>query len=119
MSWKTLSKIEMRNRENENENFVIQYDGNFYRIQNEFGNISFEFDVSSGYAFAQELNGIINSDIENEINDFLNERDSNGDNDIRQVDMFSNINKYPTKSNKNGKGLKITFNNSVKLNTKG
>lgn len=119
MSWKTLSKIEMRNRENENENFVIQYDGNFYRIQNEFGNISFEFDVSSGYAFVQELNSIINSDIENEINDFLNERDSNGDNDSRQVDMFSNINKYATKSNTNGKGLKITFNKSTKLNTKG
>ena len=97
MSWKTLSKIEMRNRENEKENFVIQYDGNFYRIQNEFGNISFEFDVSSGYAFVQELNAIINSDIENEINNFLNEQDSNGDSDDRQIDMFDNINKYTKK----------------------
>jgi len=55
MNWKTLSKIEMRNRENDTETFTIQYDGNFYRIQNEFGNISFEFDVSSGYTFAEEL----------------------------------------------------------------
>ncbi len=117
MSWKTLSKIEMRNRENEKENFVIQYDGNFYRIQNEFGNISFEFDVSSGYAFVQELNAIINSDIENEINNFLNEQDSNGDSDDRQIDMFDNNNKYTKKSNKGKSGLNITFNKSTKINT--
>jgi len=109
----------MRNRENENENFVIQYDGNFYRIQNEFGNISFEFDVSSGYAFVQELNGIINSDIENEINSFLNEQDLDNDNDNRQVDMFNNINKYAKKPNKSKSGLNITFNKSSKINTEG
>lgn len=119
MSWKTLSKIEMRNRENENENFVIQYDGNFYRIQNEFGNISFEFDVSSGCAFVQELNAVINSDIENEINNFLNEQDSNGDSDDRQIDMFDNINKYAKKSNKGKSGLNIIFNKSTKINTEG
>ena len=107
MSWKTLSKIKMRNHENETENIAIQYNGNFYRIQNEFGNISFDFDVSSGYAFAEELISIIKNDIENEINDFLNEQDSNGDRDDRQMDMFSNINQH-TESNK-----------SAKINTEG
>ena len=122
MTWKTLSKIEMRNRENDTETFSIQYDGNFYRIQNEFGNISFEFDVSSGYTFAEELNGIITSDIESEINTFLtdqniqNDNDNYSDNDCcsdvdnaRQMSLFNQKNiKY--KNIKMPKGLNVTIN---------
>ena len=119
MSWKTLSKIEMRNRENETENFVIQYDGNFYRIQNEFGNISFEFDVSSGSTFVEELNSIISSDILSEINTFLNEQNMQNDNDCcsdvdthPQMNLFDNknINYKNSKSVKPSKGLNITKN---------
>jgi len=126
MSWKTLSKIEMRNRENDTETFTIQYDGNFYRIQNEFGNISFEFDVSSGYTFAEELSGIISSDIESEINTFLTEQNIQNDNDCcsdidtdPQMSLFNNKSiKYKNaKSVKPSKGLNIT-KNSVGISLK-
>ena len=114
MNWKTLSKINIRNRDGDSENFEIQHDGNYYRIQNEFGNISFEFDVSSGYTLAEELSSIIKVDVENEINNFMNQQDFDKDCDSPQVDMFENNKKY-SKSFKNKNGLKITFNGTKKI----
>lgn len=102
MNWKTISNIEMRNREGEMEMFQIQYDGDFYRIQNEFGNMSFEFDVSSGHHFAEELISIISADIENEINSFLNEHVQSDNYDIdRQIGLFDNTDLDPNSSSKN------------------
>lgn len=88
MAWKTLSEVKMRSRDKNVETFVVQYDGNFYRIQNEFGNISFEFDVSSGYELVEVLESYIMDDINREINSFLNEEDERRD--IRDVNGSSN-----------------------------
>tara|TARA_Y100001937_G_C7028348_1_gene288864 strand:+ start:389 stop:751 length:363 start_codon:yes stop_codon:yes gene_type:complete len=120
MSWKTLSKIDIRNRDGESENFEIQHDGNYYRIQNEFGNISFEFDVSSGYTLSEELSSIIKNDVEDEINSFLNEQDVAKDSKGLQVDLFDRYKKY-SKSFKTKNNLKITLDgtNNIKLNSKG
>ena len=86
MSWNTISKIDMRNSDGELENFEIHYNGKYYRIQNEFGNISFEFDASSGYALVEEINALIKNDIKDDVNDFLNQKDIENNNN--QVDMF-------------------------------
>ncbi len=118
MNWKTIETISIVNREGDVENIQIQHDGNFYKIQNEFGNMSFEFDVSSGFNFADTLQAIITSDINNEITQFLNKqdfKDSHGDNDNvsdtpTQVDLFKNVKSMNKKNN----GLNIKINKSSK-----
>jgi len=79
MAWNTLSEVKMRSRDKSVESFFIQHDGNFYRLQNEFGNVSIEFDVSSGYELVEVLGSHIMDDINQEINSFLNEEDSRRD----------------------------------------
>jgi len=79
MAWNTLSEVKMRSRDKSVEIFSIQHDGNFYRLQNEFGNVSIEFDVSSGYELVEVLGSHIMDDINQEINSFLNEEDSRRD----------------------------------------
>jgi hypothetical protein len=118
MNWKTIETISIVNRDGDVENIQIQHDGNFYKIQNEFGNMSFEFDVSSGFNFADTLQAIITSDINNEITQFLNKqdfKDSHGDNDNvndmpTQVDLFKNVKSMNKKNN----GLNIKINKSSK-----
>ena len=48
MNWKTIETVSIVNSEGESENIQIQHNGNFYKIRNEFGNMSFDFDISSG-----------------------------------------------------------------------
>ena len=128
MNWKTIETISVVNREGDVENIQIQHDGNFYKIQNEFGNMSFEFDISSGFNFADTLQAIITSDINNEITQYLNSqdfkesrRDNDNDNDDvnadstpSQVDLFENVKSINNKNN----GLNIKLNKSSKKITK-
>ncbi len=79
MAWNTLTEIKMRSRDKSVESFFIQHDGNFYRLQNEFGNISIEFDVSSGYELVEVLGAHIMDDINQEINTFMNDEDARRD----------------------------------------
>ena len=121
MNWKTIETVKIVNRDNEVENLEIQSDGNFYKIQNEFGNVSFEFDVSSGFELASTLQMIIENDINHEITSFLNEQDqinSGVATDVSpripaQVELFSDIDNY----NKNTKGMNIKFNSKKAVNT--
>ena len=130
MNWKTIETISIVNREGDVENIQIQHDGNFYKIQNEFGNMSFEFDISSGFNFADTLQAIITSDINNEITQYLNSQDFkesrrdnsnvndnddvNADSTSSQVDLFENVKSINNKNN----GLKIKLNKSSKKITK-
>jgi len=121
MNWKTIETVKIVNSDNEVENLEIQSNGNFYKIQNEFGNVSFEFDVSSGFEFANVLQTIIGNDINNEITNFLNEQDqanSNGIDDTtsdspKQVDLFSDIDNF----NKKSKGMNIKYNTKKAINS--
>ena len=122
MNWKTIETVKIVNRDNEVENLEIQSDGNFYKIQNEFGNVSFEFDISSGYELANLLQTIIGNDINDEINNFLNEQsqiNSNGIDDHsdfitpKQVDLFPDVDNF----NKNSKGMNIKFNSKKDTNS--
>ena len=116
MNWKTIETVKIVNRDNEVENIVIQSDGNFYKIQNEFGNVSFEFDVSSGFDLANTLQVIIENDISNEITNFLNEQDQANSNSIddpgydipKQVDLFSDVDSF----NKLNKKMNIKLNSN-------
>lgn len=120
MNWKTIETVKIVNRDNEVENIVIQSDGNFYKIQNEFGNVSFEFDVSSGFDLANTLQTIIENDISNEITNFLNEQDQANSNGIddpnygipKQVDLFSDIDSF----NKLNKKMNIKLNSKKDVN---
>ena len=132
MNWKTIETISIVNREGDIENIQIQHDGNFYKIQNEFGNMSFEFDISSGFNFADTLQAVITSDINNEITQYLNSQDfkesrrdndnvNDSDNDdlnidstSSQVDLFENVKSM----NKKNSGLNIKLNKSSKKITK-
>ena len=130
MNWKTIETISIVNREGDVENIQIQHDGNFYKIQNEFGNMSFEFDISSGFNFADTLQAIITSDINNEITQYLNSQDFkesrrdnsnvndnddvNTDSTSSQVDLFENVKSINNKNN----GLNIKLNKSSKKITK-
>ena len=122
MNWKTIETVSIVNTEGVTENIHIQHDGNFYKIQNEFGNMSFEFDISSGFNFADTLQAIITSDINNEITQFLNKqdtRDSQGSNDYvngtpSQVGLFENVKSINNKNN----GLNIKLNKTSKKITK-
>lgn len=130
MNWKTIETISIVNREGDVENIQIQHDGNFYKIQNEFGNMSFEFDISSGFNFADTLQAIITSDINNEITQYLNSQDFkesrrdnnnvndnddvNADSTSSQVDLFENVKSINNKNN----GLNIKLNKSSKKITK-
>ena len=130
MNWKTIETISVVNREGDVENIQIQHDGNFYKIQNEFGNMSFEFDISSGFNFADTLQAIITSDINNEITQYLNSQDFkesrrdndnvndnddvNADSTPSQVDLFENVKSINNKNN----GLNIKLNKSSKKITK-
>lgn len=122
MNWKTIETVSIVNTEGVTENIHIQHDGNFYKIQNEFGNMSFEFDTSSGFNFADTLQAIITSDINNEITQFLNKqdaRDSQGSNDYvngtpSQVGLFENVKSINNKNN----GLNIKLNKTSKKITK-
>lgn len=87
MSWNKLTEIKTINSDNETEVIQILSNGNFYRIQNEWGNLSFEFDLSSGYRLAEELSNIVNADIHLEIERFLDETSFN-DIDDRQLKLF-------------------------------
>jgi len=113
MTWKKISEVKIRNRDGNSEIFTIQSDGNFFRIQNDFENVAFEFDVSSGYELVEELGSIVMNEINQQINTFMNKEDSlfdeldssgtsdevtsalaTGDNDqsqSSQLDLFSNI----------------------------
>ena len=121
MNWKTIETVKIVNRDNEVENLEIQCDGNFYKIQNEFGNVSFEFDISSGFELVNALQTIIENDINHEIINFLNEQDqinSSGNEDApagipSQVELFSDIDSY----NKNSKGMNIKLNSKKATNT--
>ncbi len=91
MDWKTIETIKIVNREGEVENFEIQSDGNYYKLQNAFGNLSFEFDVSSGWELADKLSSIISDDINREITNFLNQKDIEEDmNNVqaKQMNLF-------------------------------
>ena len=120
MNWKTIETVKIVNRDNEVENIVIQSDGNFYKIQNEFGNVSFEFDVSSGFDLANTLQAIIGNDINDEITNFLNEQDQancSGTSDpnqkrSKQVDLFSDIDSF----NKLNKSMNIKLNSKKDIN---
>jgi len=93
MDWKTIETVSIVNREGESEDIKIQYDGNHYRIQNTFGNINLEFDVSSGFELADKLSAIITSDINQEIISFLNQQDIKEDaknTQSKQMNLFSN-----------------------------
>ncbi len=122
MNWKTIETVSIVNTEGVTENIHIQHDGNFNKIQNEFGNMSFEFDTSSGFNFADTLQAIITSDINNEITQFLNKqdaRDSQGSNDYvngtpSQVGLFENVKSINNKNN----GLNIKLNKTSKKITK-
>ena len=123
MNWKTIETVKIVNRDNEVENLEIQSDGNFYKIQNEFGNLSFEFDVSSGFELANTLREIIDNDINEEITSFLNEQDQiNSDGIVdgftnyetpKQVDLFPDVDNF----NKNKKGMNIKFNSKKDTNS--
>lgn len=120
MNWKTIETVKIVNRDNETENLEIQCDGNFYKIQNEFGNVSFEFDISSGFELVNALQTIIEDDINHEIINFLNAQDqinSSGSEDTpvdipSQVELFADIDNY----NKNRKGMNIRLNSKKDTN---
>ena len=91
MSWKIIETVNVTNSDNEVEEIQIQTDGNFYRVENSFGNIRFEFDVSSGYELAEKLLTIITGDINEEITNFLNEKDyQNTMPEESQMNLFGN-----------------------------
>jgi len=121
MNWKTIETVKIVNRDNEVENIEIQCDGNFYKIQNEFGNVSFEFDVTSGFDLANTLQAIIGNDINDEITNFLNEQDQancDGISDAnhgmsKQVDLFSDIDSF----NKLNKSMNIKLNSKKDINS--
>lgn len=98
MTWKKLSEVKIRGRDGIFEVFNIQSDGLFYRIQNDFENVVFEFDVSSGYELVEELGSIIMSEINKEINSFMNDQDSiidvNGTSDEVTSEFTSGDNDY-------------------------
>ena len=111
MTWKEIRKIKIVNQDGEVENINFSTDGNFYKIENDFGNVSFVFDAASGYDLAEVVLNEIKSDIENEINAFLNSKDFNGiENDTKkkfkkksqpkQMKMFSNTGNISFKNNK-------------------
>ena len=107
MTWKVINNVKLVDRSGDIENVTIQHDGNCYRIQNDFGNMFFEFDVSSGYDLIRELDSILTADIESEIVNFLNQKsrdDSDLDNDDPQIKLFKKENKHSKK------GLSISKN---------
>ena len=109
MDWKTVESVTIVNRDGESENYKIQHDGNFYRIQNDFGNISFEFDVSSGFELSDKLQGIIAADIQKEINKFLNEQDAITDaknSKATQMKLFGSTKNIKNKLNQKTKDAK-------------
>ena len=88
MSWKVLDTVKMVNSNNEEEMFSIQSDGNVYKIENEFGNISFEFDLTSGYELSEKIQLLITADINEEITNFLNSKDAEEDYKSAQMNLF-------------------------------
>ena len=88
MNWKVVDTVKMVNSSNEEELFSIQTDGIIYKIENEFGNISFEFDLTSGYELSEKLQTIIAADINEEIVNFLNSKDMESDAEGEQMNLF-------------------------------
>jgi hypothetical protein len=121
MNWKTIETVKIVNTDNQVEELKIQTNGNYYKIQNEFGNVSFEFDISSGYELASKLQTVIGNDINDEITKFLNEQDHlNSDGIVdtvrsvpKQVDLFSDVDNF----NKDSKGMNIKFNSKKNTNS--
>ena len=103
MNWKTIETVSIVNSEGETENIQIQHDGNFYKIRNEFGNMSFDFNITSACDLIDTLHSIVTTDINKEVNDFLSRQDFEesicNENDIQsQLNLFENVNKLNDKS---------------------
>ena len=100
MTWKKLSEVKIRGRDGLFEVFNIQSDGLFYKISNDFENVVFEFDVSSGYELVEELGAVIMNEINKEINLFMNNHDmildTNGSSDETTSEFTSGDNDYQT-----------------------
>ena len=119
MNWKTIETVSIVNSEGESENIQIQHNGNFYKIRNEFGNMSFDFDISSGCDLIETLQTIITTDFNKEVNDFLSRQDFENsirnENDIQsQLNLFESANKI----NDENIGLDIKLNKTSNKITK-
>ena len=120
MNWKTIETVRIVNSEGNTENIEIQQSGNFYNIRNEFGNMSFNFDVSSGSDLIEALQTIIATDINKEVNDFLTgqnfENSIRNENDIkdRQIGLFESAKNINDKNN----GLNTKLNKTSNKITK-
>jgi len=90
MKWETIKTVPVNNAEGEVENIEIMKSNNYFKIQNEFGNVYFEFDSKSGIEFAEELFTIIYSSIFNDITEFLNNGSKNKNNN-KQGNLFKNM----------------------------
>ena len=93
VKWKTINRVSIVNPDGDSEIVEIKKSDNFYRIQNEFGNVFFEFDSNSGIKFAEELFSIIYSEIFSEVTTLLEEEKGKHYSKIKNYSFKKNIKK--------------------------
>ncbi len=73
-NWKEFNTYEIKS-ETVAEKIIFEQKDNIFRIRNELGNMSMEFDLSSGLVFAKSLLEDMKYIAHEEVTEFLNESD--------------------------------------------
>ena len=73
-TWKEFNTYKIKS-EDITEKIIFEQKDNMFRIRNEFGNMSMEFDLSSGLVFAKSLLEDMKYIAHEEVTEFLNESD--------------------------------------------
>ena len=73
-TWKEFNTYEVKS-ESVAEKIIFEQKENMFRIRNEFGNMSMEFDLSTGLVFAKSLLEDMKYIAHEEVTEFLNETD--------------------------------------------
>ena len=73
-TWKEFNTYKIKS-EDITEKIIFEQKDNMFRIRNEFGNMSMEFDLNSGLVFAKSLLEDMKYIAHEEVTEFLNESD--------------------------------------------
>ncbi len=76
--WKEFNKYKITS-ESVTEEIILEQSENMFRVRNEFGNMSIEFDLTTGLVFAKSLLEDMNHIAENEVKQFMNKSDIEDD----------------------------------------
>ncbi len=82
-SWREVDRWKIGHPDGHNEELILERDEKKgYRLKNDFGNIEIEMDTMSALEFFKKAAKAIEDDIAFDINDWLDDNDSDEDTDI-------------------------------------